>query len=139
MASGHIWSRFLQLPTSQAPLAADATGAGLPACTRAGARLSHVRVRPPADGEAPTGRKPFSTLEATAPSASSGTSKTCGNCGFWNAGLGGNKTYECPRCKIMIDHDVNGARNNFLAAYGKAVGVGWDGESLQIFVPVFVS
>ena len=58
-----------------------------------------------------------------------GTSKTCGNCGFWNAELGGNKTYECPSCKIVIDRDVNGARNNFFAAYGKAVGVGWDGES----------
>jgi len=44
--------------------------------------------------------------------------------------LGGNKTYECPRCKIVIDRDVNGARNNFLAAYGKAVGVGWDGASV---------
>jgi len=27
-----------------------------------------------------------------------GTSKTCGNCGFWNADLGGKKTYACPHC-----------------------------------------
>jgi transposase len=58
-----------------------------------------------------------------------GTSKTCGNCGFWHAELGGNKTFTCPRCEIVLDRDVAGARNNFLAAYGKAVGVGWDGAS----------
>ena len=58
-----------------------------------------------------------------------GTSKTCSNCGFWPAELGGNKTFTCPRCEIVIDRDVAGARNNFLAAYGRAVGVGWDGAS----------
>ena len=58
-----------------------------------------------------------------------GTSKTCSNCGFWHADLGGNKTFTCPRCEIVIDRDVAGARNNFLAAYGRAVGVGWDGAS----------
>jgi len=46
-----------------------------------------------------------------------------------HAELGGNKTFTCPRCEIVLDRDVAGARNNFLAAYGKAVGVGWDGAS----------
>jgi len=28
-----------------------------------------------------------------------------------------------------MDRDVNGWRGNLFAAYGKAVGVGWDGRS----------
>jgi len=57
-----------------------------------------------------------------------GTSKTCTNCGFWNAALRlGDKVFSCPRCGMRIDRQIAGARNNFLAAYGMAVGVGWDG------------
>ena len=56
-----------------------------------------------------------------------GTSKTCGDCGHWNAQLGGDKTYNCSRCGTVISRDLNGARNNFFAAFGAAVGVGWDG------------
>jgi putative transposase len=44
-----------------------------------------------------------------------GTSKTCGNCGYWNSDLGGKKTYRCPECKIELDRDINGARNNMIA------------------------
>lgn len=44
-----------------------------------------------------------------------GTSKTCGNCGHWNAGLGGNKVLSCGLCGVEMDRDVNGARNNLLA------------------------
>ena len=44
-----------------------------------------------------------------------GTSKTCGNCGYWNSNLGGKKTYRCPSCAIELDRDVNGARNNMIA------------------------
>ena len=44
-----------------------------------------------------------------------GTSKTCGNCGHWNSKLGGSKTYNCLNCGIVLDRDVNGARNNMLA------------------------
>lgn len=56
-----------------------------------------------------------------------GTSKTCGDCGHWNAQLGGDKTYNCSRCGTVISRDLNGARNNFFAAFGDAVGMGWDG------------
>ena len=56
-----------------------------------------------------------------------GTSKTCGDCGHWNADLGGNKTFHCTACGTMINRDLNGARNNFFAAYGAAQDIGWDG------------
>ena len=44
-----------------------------------------------------------------------GTSKTCGNCGHWKSDLGSNKTFVCPVCRVVLDRDVNGARNNMLA------------------------
>ena len=57
-----------------------------------------------------------------------GTSKTCTHCGFWHAGLKlGDKIFDCPRCHIQVDRQLAGARNNFLAAYGMAIGRGWDG------------
>ena len=56
-----------------------------------------------------------------------GTSKTCGCCGAWKADLGTDKEYMCKKCKVFMDRDVNGARNNLLAAYGIATGVPWDG------------
>lgn len=43
--------------------------------------------------------------------------------------LGAAKTYKCDVCAIEVDRDVAGARNNFFAAYGDAVGIGWDGRS----------
>ena len=57
-----------------------------------------------------------------------GTSKTCGNCGRWNPALTlGDKVFCCGRCHVRIDRDrANGARNNFFAALGKAMGVGPD-------------
>lgn len=60
-------------------------------------------------------------------SSEPGTSKTCGHCGCWKANLGGKSIYECDECGIRINRDISGARNNLLAAYGFAVGVGWDG------------
>ena len=42
------------------------------------------------------------------------TSKTCGQCGKLHQKLGGNKTFSCPSCKIVVDRDVNGARNILL-------------------------
>ena len=44
-----------------------------------------------------------------------GTSKTCGNCGYWNSDLGSKKTYSCPECAVVLDRDINGARNNMIA------------------------
>ena len=57
-----------------------------------------------------------------------GTSKTCTNCGFWYADLGASKVFQCPCCSISVERDMAGARNNFFAAYGTAIGVGWDGQ-----------
>ena len=57
-----------------------------------------------------------------------GTSKTCTHCGYWKQNLRvQDKLFTCPRCHIVVDRQLAGARNNFLAAYGRAVGVGWDG------------
>ena len=42
------------------------------------------------------------------------TSQTCGNCGNRKKNLGGIKTYNCEKCKISIDRDINGARNIML-------------------------
>jgi transposase len=56
-----------------------------------------------------------------------GTSKTCTHCGRWNASLRlGDKLFECPRCTLVVDRQLAGARNNFLAAYGMACGMLWD-------------
>ena len=67
------------------------------------------------------GRRVFECLEP-------GTSKTCTNCGWWNADLTlADKVCACRRCGVVVDRQLAGARNNFFAAYGMAVGVGWDG------------
>ena len=39
------------------------------------------------------------------------TSKTCTKCGNLHKTLGSNKTYNCKKCNMVIDRDVNGARN----------------------------
>ena len=56
-----------------------------------------------------------------------GTSKTCGDCGHWHAQLGAAKTFRCAACGTRVGRDLNGARNNFFAAFGAAMGMGWDG------------
>jgi hypothetical protein len=71
----------------------------------------------------------YSGRHVISDSGEPGTSKTCSNCGFWHSQLGGSKVFRCPRCSICIDRDVNGWRGNLFAAYGKAVQIGWDGES----------
>ena len=58
-----------------------------------------------------------------------GTSKSCSCCGHWHASLGSSKTFHCPSCDVCMDRDINGWRGNLFAAYGKAVGIGWDGRS----------
>ena len=53
----------------------------------------------------------------------------CTGCGHWHAGLAlSDKTFTCPRCGLCVDRQMAGARNNLLAAYGRALGVGWDGQ-----------
>jgi putative transposase len=42
------------------------------------------------------------------------TSKTCGSCGHVHKKLGGNKVFKCPQCNVVLDRDVNGARNIIL-------------------------
>jgi transposase len=42
------------------------------------------------------------------------TSKTCGRCGWIDEFLKGKKVFECDKCHLKIDRDINGARNIFL-------------------------
>jgi putative transposase len=52
------------------------------------------------------------------------TSKTCGQCGVLHRQLGGCKVFKCPSCKVVIDRDVNGARNillRYLTLHGSVI------------------
>jgi transposase len=61
--------------------------------------------------------------------AEPGTSKTCTACGAWNGSLLlRDKVYACAQCGLRIDRQLAGARNNFFAAFGMAVEMGWSGE-----------
>ena len=42
------------------------------------------------------------------------TSKTCTRCGVLNNSLGGSKVFKCGSCGLVLDRDVNGARNILL-------------------------
>ena len=42
------------------------------------------------------------------------TTKTCGMCGFVNLKFGKQEIYECPKCGLRIDRDMNAARNVLL-------------------------
>jgi len=42
------------------------------------------------------------------------TSKTCSGCGKLDHNLGGKKTYECKSCGMVMDRDINGAKNILL-------------------------
>ena len=52
----------------------------------------------------------------TARALESGTSMTCGNCGWRHEELGHETTFQCRDCGLAIDRDINGARNNGLQA-----------------------
>jgi putative transposase len=45
------------------------------------------------------------------------TSKTCTSCGFVHSGLGSNKVFRCPSCRIVYDRDAGGSRNIFVKNY----------------------
>jgi putative transposase len=47
------------------------------------------------------------------------TSKTCGRCGLINRELKGEETYKCNKCGLVIDRDINGARNILLRTIGE--------------------
>ena len=47
------------------------------------------------------------------------TSKTCGRCGNIDRDLGNKKTYSCEKCGLIIDRDVNGARNILIRSLTK--------------------
>ena len=52
------------------------------------------------------------------------TSKTCGNCSNVKYNLGSNRIYACKKCDVILDRDVNGARNILLRAMrGSAISV----------------
>ena len=46
------------------------------------------------------------------------TSKTCGGCGNIDYKLEGKKIYNCDKCGLKIDRDMNGARNILLKIFG---------------------
>lgn len=50
------------------------------------------------------------------------TSKTCTKCGFLNNHLGSNKVFECPECGMVLDRDINGARNILLKNWSALTG-----------------
>jgi putative transposase len=45
------------------------------------------------------------------------TSKTCTKCGNIDRKLGYSKLYNCKKCSLEIDIDINGARNIFIKNY----------------------
>jgi len=42
------------------------------------------------------------------------TSKTCSNCGYYKDNLGSASVYNCNKCHLNIDRDINGARNIYI-------------------------
>lgn len=45
------------------------------------------------------------------------TSKTCSKCGNIDNNLGCKKIYHCNNCEMILDRDINGARNIFIKAF----------------------
>ena len=50
------------------------------------------------------------------------TSKTCSRCGHIKDKLGGAKTYRCKKCGLVIDRDINGARNIWIRSVEEVAG-----------------
>lgn len=51
------------------------------------------------------------------------TSKTCTRCGEQNHKLKGSKVFKCNKCNLLIDRDINGARNIFIKNRGQDEGL----------------
>jgi len=47
------------------------------------------------------------------------TSKICSNCGNYNDKLKGDKIYNCKKCNIVIDRDINACRNIYIKSLMK--------------------
>jgi putative transposase len=47
------------------------------------------------------------------------TSKTCGCCGFIKTDLKGKEIYECDKCNLVVDRDINASRNILLRQISK--------------------
>jgi putative transposase len=45
------------------------------------------------------------------------TSKTCGKCGTLNENLKSKKVFKCNECDLLIDRDINGARNILIRTF----------------------
>ena len=50
------------------------------------------------------------------------TSKTCGKCGHIKQKLGGAKVYRCKECGLVVDRDINGARNIWIRSVEEVAG-----------------
>ena len=46
------------------------------------------------------------------------TTKTCGKCGSINDSIKSKKTFKCSKCNLVIDRDINGARNILIKYLG---------------------
>lgn len=42
------------------------------------------------------------------------STQTCGSCLCLHKKIGGQKQFKCPQCQIILDRDLNGARNIFM-------------------------
>lgn len=59
------------------------------------------------------------------------TSKTCPNCGHIHHKLGGNKKFQCPKCKYSAPRDWNGALNIMVRAL-QATAFTFNGDAIAI-------
>ena len=50
------------------------------------------------------------------------TTKTCTGCGTLNMDIGSSKVHSCKSCNLVIDRDLQGARNNGLALVTQLIG-----------------
>lgn len=47
------------------------------------------------------------------------TSKMCSKCGWLNNKLGGNKVFDCQKCDLKIDRDINGCRGIYIKYFSQ--------------------